>query len=574
MHLTQPTAVSPGLRLRRVRAAVVAEIAMVFAVFFLQGAWPAPDVNEACYLGKTKHYWNPDWVQGDLFLDSADAHAVFYWLAGWPSLWLSLPVYAWAGRLATWWLLAWGWQRLSFAVVPRPWLAVLSAGLFVCLQERCQMAGEWVIGGFEAKGLAYALVFFGLAAMVRNRSSAALALWGAASSLHVLVGGWTVVAAGWAWLGLWLLRPVARTGSSAVPPSDGRQPHSAGRQPLESGTTNGRPPALRKLLPGLLAGALLAAPGLWFAIRLTQSAGPELVERANWIYVFERLPHHLVPQRFKGEFVLSHLLLLASGIGLYAAHGRLVRNTGGRRWLAHRRRVRRLAAVVSGAVAIAVLGAVLAWATADRLELYASLMRYYWFRLSDALLPLGAALLSISLVHVALRWRPAVGQVLLGIALGVAGFHLLGYALLRPFPVLPRGDRENKVRDYASWVQACRWAAEHTPEDALFLTPRNQQTFKWHAGRPEIVTWKDVPQDASGIVAWWERMNDLHRTGPGEDPPDAWRKSLSLLPASRLRELAARYRAQYLLTESEPRLPFEILYLNDTYAIYRLPAGE
>ena len=30
------------------------------------------------------------------------------------------------------------------------------------------MAGEWVVGGFEAKGIAYALVFFALGAILRR----------------------------------------------------------------------------------------------------------------------------------------------------------------------------------------------------------------------------------------------------------------------------------------------------------------------------------------------------------------------------------------------------------------------
>ena len=54
------------------------EIALIFAVFFLQSAWPVPDVNEPYYLGKAIHYWNPDWVRGDFFLDSADTHTVSY----------------------------------------------------------------------------------------------------------------------------------------------------------------------------------------------------------------------------------------------------------------------------------------------------------------------------------------------------------------------------------------------------------------------------------------------------------------------------------------------------------------
>ena len=68
--------------------------------------------------------------------------------------------------------------------------------LFVGLMDRCQMAGEWVVGGVEAKGIAYVLVFLGLDSLVRDRWNRALLLFGAAAAFHVLVGGWTAVAAG------------------------------------------------------------------------------------------------------------------------------------------------------------------------------------------------------------------------------------------------------------------------------------------------------------------------------------------------------------------------------------------
>ena len=94
------------------------EIALVFAVFCLLGAWPVPDVNESHYLGRAIHYWNPDWAHGDFFLDSADTHKVFYFTLGWATKFLSLTAFAWCGRALAWLLLAWSWRRLSVVVVP------------------------------------------------------------------------------------------------------------------------------------------------------------------------------------------------------------------------------------------------------------------------------------------------------------------------------------------------------------------------------------------------------------------------------------------------------------------------
>ena len=127
------------------------EVAMIVVVFFVYAGWPAPDVNEAHYLSKAKHYWDPSWCAGDFFLESSDAHSVFYWSFGWLTLLFSLPTVAWIGRLVTWTLLAIGWYRLLRAIMPQRGAALLSAAISVCLIHRCHMAGEWLIDGVKAK---------------------------------------------------------------------------------------------------------------------------------------------------------------------------------------------------------------------------------------------------------------------------------------------------------------------------------------------------------------------------------------------------------------------------------------
>ncbi|MBL9124268.1 MAG: hypothetical protein JNG90_11595, partial [Planctomycetaceae bacterium] len=105
---------------------------------------------------------------------------------------------------------------------------------------------------------------------------------------------------------------------------------------------------------------------------------------------------------------------------------------------------------------------------------------------------------------------------------------------------------------------------------ALFLTPRLTQTFKWYAGRAEVVNLKDVPQDARSIVDWWQRLASIHRVllPTGER---VWLDSLAEQSPARLRELAARYEFDYLIAEREPKLDLERIYSNNSYAVYRLP---
>ena len=514
------------------------EIALIVAVFFIQGAWPVPDVNEPYYLGKVIHFWNHGWLRRDFFMDSADAHQVFDLSFGWLSLFLPQVPLAWTGRIVTWLLLAWAWRRLSFAVVPRAWWSVLTAALFVGLMDRCQMAGEWVVGGVEAKGIAYVFVFLGLESLVRNRWNRALLLFGAGAAFHVLVGGWAARGGGHR-LGQW----------SVV----------SGQWPVGARRTNA-------------AVALALARGFWVAC-CSRCRGwfprccsigaptPRTVRQAHQIDVFQRLPHHLVLSGIRPDFILRMGLLFGFWLLLSRfSHGASIDGSAlpdGRVWPRQSPAVSRLRAFVLGAVAITLAGVAiqpLVWF--DR-PLAAELLRYYWFRLTNVALPLGVALEGIAI----LVGRRAAGAGANGessnrrgpkansrelTAPGIARCGLLlavlasaAYLGVRAWDrIFPGPPRSHRLDDFDAWHQACQWVAHSgkVPADARFLVPRLSQTFSWYTGRGNMVDWKDVPQDARELVVWWQRIQDVFATG--RPPPEHWYKSLAELGEKRLRQSA------------------------------------
>lgn len=535
----------------RARWLAPAEILLVLAVFAFQAAWPPPDVNEPHYLGKAKHFWNADWAAGDFFFESADTHLVFYVTCGWLTRWLSLVQVAWLGRLVTWLLLAIAWQRLCRNVIGRPGWAGLSAAIFLAFNVGCHLAGEWVVGGFEAKGLAYALVFAALAALVCDRWNTALVLLGAASAFHVLVGGWSAVAAAIAW---------------------GLSPDA---------------PRLRRIWPGMLAGASLALPGILPAIELNWTAEPQIVAEANDIYVLRRLPHHLVPQSFRWPFLVRFALMLV--IWLWVM-----------RLPADNTALRRLRSLVTGSLAITLAGFLLSLLTANYPETAAAILRYYWFRLSDVMVPVGIAMHAVGpkgrrknnfLLHsFSLRERRGEGKTNAGscfssgpnprstlvwfpICLALVIYARGDYAGLKLFAGEPRADKLGKVLSHDDWRDACRWMADSTPPDALAITPRMAQSFTWYSGRGQVVSWKDLPQDAEAVVRWWQRLVDIYGM-PEPSFQGRWHDSLTELSPRQLGELGRRYRAAYLVVESDPPLDLPRLYANGSYAVYQLTSRQ
>ena len=213
-------------------------------------------------------------------------------------------------------------------------------------------------------------------------------------------------------------------------------------------------------------------------------------------------------------------------------------------------------------------------------------MRFYWYRLVDVAVPLGLALLSV-------RWFvERKMRVALAIVIAVAAFHAVDCVVLKLFSDsavcrsagrwrglavgLPVGDRPTGAAAFSPATAGGQAAklqrlgrclplgvgpGTHPAGRSIPRSPHAASTFKWYAGRGEVVNWKETPQDAASLVAWWQRIQDIycHR-----QPAAAWKVSTRRWPTPGPRgceELAKKYEADYLVTQvSVPMLPLQIEY--------------
>ncbi|MGL4513507.1 MAG: DUF6798 domain-containing protein [Lacipirellulaceae bacterium] len=542
-HLTESSA-APFVRADRHAPAaafgtILGTTLLVLAVFFVAGGDTPPHRNEAHYLCRLKHVWDPSYCAGDLFLESPEAHLTVVWLFGWITRFVSLEATAWIGRVASWVLLAGGWVALCRGVGVRQWLAPVAAGLLVVGTEQGHFAGEWIIGGFEAKTLAYGFVLFALASAAAERWNAAWVLLGIASACHALVGAWSVVALLAAWF-------------------TGR-----GRRTFGSMT------------PGLVMGGLLALPGVLPALALNSGADPAVVAQAQQAYVFERLAHHLAPLAKPPLWLVDrlgrHLLCIALLVWLW----RRVPREGGDEPLAL------VVRFAGGAVAIAACGLVIEAVLWNHPALAASLLRYYWFRLTDIAVPLAAALVATVWLGRGLAARAPRSLPALALVLALCAWGVGGHAVRRAID--PRAPADTPMRDPAAWAQMCDWVRDNTPRDAVFLVPRHAQSFKWRAERPEAASYKDVPQDAAGLVEWSRRMADLHQLGWWETGEPRFARSVADVGREGLERLAASYGARYALSEdpvdgagfaAARRASLPIVHRVGPYTLYEVGGGR
>lgn len=513
----------------------VAEIILITLLFAAAGAWPTPDTNEAHYLTKARHSANPSWGAGDFFLETPEAHGVFYRLLGPVAAALPLAEAAWIGRWFGWLALAAGWWHLSRGMLPTGVGRLLGAALFSLAVRHTPAAGEWVIGGCEAKVFAWALVLWGVGEGVRGRFSSAWLSCGAATALHPLVGGWAMVA-----LVAGVVFPEAVMGGGKL----------VTWSPATLGWTAN--------------GLILAAMGVLPALELSAGATQAEKNAATITYVAERLPHHLLVRTFADGLVDRHLLAILLWLVLL----RLVPASSARS---------RLTGFTAAAIGIAIGGSALGWLEYLIPTAGQSLLRFYWFRLADGMVPVALALTAAEVLCWTVPTQPSWWRgIVATVVAGMLGVDVVNESRHWPLPgrPLPLARSDTKVQAEA-WQDACRWVRDNAPPEACFLTPRGAASFLWHTGRREVVAWKNVPQDPGSILQWRQRIVDCFS-------PDGSLRSLANstaeLGVERMRQVAARYGADYgIVPASLPGLhdlPWPVLYANDGYVVLGLEEAE
>jgi len=515
-----------GLRSRGDWLAPVVTLWLSLLLFSFLHA-PIPGVNEPHYLTKARHYWQPDWCSGDLFLESANAHLFFYQTAGLLTQVVSLPLAAIIGRCLAYLLVAAGWHRLCRACGGDRWSGLQAGWLMMLLNSIGSLSGEWLVGGVESKVFAWACVFFAMSGLLENRR-AAVGFWlGLATAFHPLVGLWSVIAVLMSW-GL-------------------RCPLSVWHD-------------LRRLDRGVTRAVLLFLGVAWLgivpALAAVRGATPQEAFAANLIQVFYRLPHHLDPMTFKptacaGYAVLSVVLVVLTRVASADSEQRLAS----------------LNRFVVAAGIIAMAGIVIGYGPrpADRMPLYElrmSLLKFYPFRLFDLMLPVLAAITAARLIStrrllsVLLSRRVRFGLPLAGflVALGLSA----GRGSLNRLP----------ERQRAGWLDVCAWVRENSPPGSLFVTPNEGYAFKWFAERPEYVALKDCPQDARPLIEWNERLRFIRKWGRTHFAGGGY-------SAEAMRLLHEHTQANFLIAGPRDRMDAPEVYSNGVYRVLRLaPAGR
>ncbi|QDU79362.1 hypothetical protein Pla110_10700 [Polystyrenella longa] len=489
---------------------------------------PLPAANEPHYLTKAYHYWNPSWCNEDLFLESANAHLVFYQTFGLLTVLFPFPVAAVIGRSLALLLFAVGWGFCMRPILPHRWGPLPAVWLFLAISSIGNFSGEWTIGGVESKVLAYGFLLFSLGHLFRAEYCRGGVHAGLAIAFHPVVGGWAVVAMAGALLWGYL------SGLITLP--------------------------MKRLCWATVLMLIASAPGLIPALLLVGGGVPE----ADYLQVYVRLGHHLDPMQFPPFAWLYYIALI------------LV-------WLGGRITLRPIAAevlftrFVAMTVLIATVGLIVGYRTGPVEEMWfgslrTGLLKFYFFRMADVFIPIGA---SVTVTRLLWQWYAGINATCLqfpsSMRQGIVILLLVGVIVL---PYTKAGHNPSRMKPWRKrdWVEACEWIKANTSEDALFMTPRHAWAFTWFSDRSEYFAYKNMPQDAVSLLEWSERheyqrdwLNRSFIEGTSPERKRVWKAGPEAVT-----ELRSRTSATHCILHNSLTLPGTPAYRNRSYSVYSL----
>lgn len=165
-------------------------------VFVLHGT-PVPITNEFAYLVQLQKHADADFLANDwTFAHAGNEHWLFNRIFGVTAVFAPIEIIGWAGRIICWIILLILLLRFGEFWQIKKWQ--IGTAIFLWLAWwQAPVGGEWLIGTFEAKSVAYVFLLFALIGFGGGKTRIPAILLGLTFSFHPSVGLWGALAIGW-----------------------------------------------------------------------------------------------------------------------------------------------------------------------------------------------------------------------------------------------------------------------------------------------------------------------------------------------------------------------------------------
>jgi hypothetical protein len=471
-----------------------------------------PSNNEYVYLLQLAKLWNPDLLSNDwTFSGPLFTHFVFNFIFGSLTLLFSLEVVGWIGRILSWSLILVALLQFGKQFRIPLWMITVSILLWLFYRQSI-VGGEWILGTFEAKCIAYALLFFSLNGFIRQGLIWPSILLGLAFSFHPLVGLWGALAVGFSLIVL-------------------------------------RYPIVALIKSGCYT-ALFALPGLIPLLATSFEGGRESSEAWRFIALVV-IPYHLDPFYFGGS---GKLLLLAILMCFNWFQFKSDSESHALRLLISFQ---------------AFLGLFFALGFLARFTNNYQLLMFMPCRLFPVLLPLFFFLHLMSALHHCGSIKAGKGLVMVGF-LAFASFG----NPVQLFVDRVVYHYEQWTRQEGDLETAFKWIAKNTPANSIVILPPWRSDSFYFSQRAQIANlW--VPR-WDRLTEWRERLESVGGDLSGVRDGSNWFKesaerlahNYNQLTATDIASLIEKYGAEYLVSPANYNYP--VIFHSGIYNVYSL----
>lgn len=470
-------------------------------------------------------FFNSDWLSNDWYLSLNVPYRQFlgYIIGFFVQISDFIPVML-LGRLLTYVLFAFAYYYLLEVTKVKFLFGSVALMIYLYWFADGAFYGEWMVGGLDTKVFSYVFVLLSISTFLKNRIRSSLLFAGFALSFHIMIGGYFVICLCLA--SLLKLKRQLYFWKDWV-----RNFHF------------------------YLIGGIWGLLGIYRHI--IDDTNSDLAQSGWDIYTQIRVPYHVMPKFSFLSLFIPFFFTVFSFI--------VIR-------FSKKENLKLLSSFVLTAYAISLVGYFIYFTGETQI------LRFYFFRLNDALQPflcliIGSSIISDKLNYIKefLTYRLEAGVFFILLV----GFGFVNFQNVRLLFNPANYTEEAILKRSAIDLNMTRWIRANTTEKSIFIVPINMPNFYLEAERALFVSWKHSPQSAYEMEEWYKRMMLINKGMDFKEEnsfyPEDVEENYTNLTENDLSKIRNDYpEVSHVLLPKETFLQFPVIYQTDEFKLYEL----
>ena len=431
------------------------QTAIVFVIIFLTSFKVNISYNEMDVIPYGRAFYNEDWLKNDWYLSLKTPYRfLFSYPIGffYDNFGFLKTIYV--GRIISYILIAISATKLVNTISFNKSFIyyLLALAVFFYYFSLGLGAGEWIVGGLDTKVFAYGFTLLSISYFIKNDIKKWLLFSGLTLSFHILIGFYNLLS----FLPLIL---VLR-----------KNDHTYVNQII-------------KYLPFFIISGSIGIYGIIDLLINTTNS----ISNIGWdIYVNIRVPHHTIPSLFSKKIWVFFILFSTTNI-----------------YILLKTNIERLKLL--SIYALSTVGISLAGLSVFLFYGNSIILRYYFFRFSDVILPL---LTIISISYFISEKIKATSDKIKNISYYSTIIAISVFLIFSIKQIYSEVKTISSVELYD--LDMIAWVKNNTSTDDIFIVNPNSNMFYINYERPIFVSWKHSPQNNDDIIEWYNRLKLLN----------------------------------------------------------------